>query len=146
MQSFELPRVPEAVPTARRALRSFAHDLDAETLANAALCISELATNAVLHSRRVSADGLRIELALNGDRLRVAVVDAGSGFVAPEPALDAEGDGGWGLLVVAALSDDWGVAYEDGTKVWFEMAVDRGGRTSSTSRQRIRMRGCQGAA
>ncbi|WP_329334344.1 ATP-binding protein [Streptomyces sp. NBC_00663] len=84
------------------------------------LCVSELATNALLYGVPPNrCFQLRLTLATDGV-LRVEVHDSGPGEVRlPEPLLDAER--GRGLRLVRALSDDWGVRERDpGKVVWCE--------------------------
>jgi hypothetical protein len=50
----------------------------------------------------------------------VEVADSGGGR--PQRRPDPGADGGWGLLLVEAASDRWGVA-DGSTSVWFE--IDR---------------------
>ena len=69
----------------------------------AALVVSELAANAVLHSR--SRHGVfTVRAETSPGFLRVEVADAGGSW---EP--DDGGDGGRGLVIVAALAAGWGV-------------------------------------
>lgn len=69
----------------------------------AALVVSELAANAVLHSR--SGHGVfTVRAETSPGFLRVEVADAGGAW---EP--DDSGDGGRGLVIVAALAAGWGV-------------------------------------
>lgn len=81
------------------------------------LCVSELATNALVHGVPPGR-GYRLRLFLEeaGALLRVEVHDSGDGTpVAREPA----GESGRGLMLVAALSDGWGVGERDpGKVVW----------------------------
>ncbi|KOU77038.1 ATPase [Streptomyces sp. MMG1533] len=87
------------------------------------LCVSELATNALLHgvppNRR-----FRLGLFLTTDEvLRVEVHDSGPGEVRA-PDADPESEHGRGLLLVAALADKWGVGERDqGKVVWCEFRV-----------------------
>ncbi|MFJ3666597.1 ATP-binding protein [Streptomyces sp. NPDC090106] len=87
------------------------------------LCVSELATNAVLHGvppgRR-----FRLGLSVGGEgTLRVEVSDSGAG----EPRGREPGAGdehGRGLLLVAGTADRWGVEEQDpGKTVWCEFAL-----------------------
>lgn len=121
-------RERRSVPAARR----FAYDvLDGWGLAgtqrgeDVLLCVSELATNALLHGVPPGKHFL-LFLRYDGRVLRVEVHDSGPGT--PRIAADAaEGEGGRGLLLVAALSDKWGVEERDpGKRVWCEFARPAG--------------------
>lgn len=72
------------------------------------LCSSELATNAVRHSRSRHPGGmftLHIEVS-RGDHVRIAIDDDGGPWTEADSSLDC----GRGLLIVAALTADWGIA------------------------------------
>ncbi|WP_030346578.1 ATP-binding protein [Streptomyces sp. NRRL S-1022] len=87
------------------------------------LCVSELATNALVHGVPAGC-GFHPRLTLHGDGvLRVEVHDSGPGEVrAPETSPEAER--GRGLLLVAALADKWGVGERNpGKFVWCEFAA-----------------------
>ncbi|MCX2971069.1 MULTISPECIES: ATP-binding protein [Streptomyces] len=76
----------------------------------AAHVVAELAANAVLHGRVPGRD-FRLDLAVTGATLRIEVTDTRGDRL---PATDAEpptdvAESGRGLLLVAALSDRWGV-------------------------------------
>ncbi|UUU25126.1 ATP-binding protein [Streptomyces sp. DSM 40750] len=91
------------------------------------LCVSELATNALLHGVPPGR-GFRLHLALDSAGvLRIEVHDSGPGEIhAPEPSPEPspEAEGGRGLLLVAALADKWGVGERDpGKIVWCEFEV-----------------------
>lgn len=82
----------------------------------AQLLASELITNAILHTRRPGE--LRVSLA--NDLVRIEVRDT----VDMPPRLKHEVGvaGGWGLRIVTALSNGWGVERSRGGKnVWFEL-------------------------
>lgn len=121
-RSFKFSSRPEAVSAARRALDGFDSLLDAGVFYDASLCVSELVTNAVLHSNIGPDDELRLDVSIEDDgRLRVTVTDTGKGFDPPIP--DAGDESGWGLFIVDRLSHRWGVERRDGTCVWFEMGI-----------------------
>ena len=84
--------------------------------------VTELVTNAVRHAGVGPADTLVMHLAAAAAVIRVEVCDRGPGF---EPVVREPGpDGGFGLPLLGALSDRWGVSVDDGTCcVWFE--IDR---------------------
>jgi anti-sigma regulatory factor (Ser/Thr protein kinase) len=87
---------------------------------DAALLVSELATNAVLHARSdftVTIDG-------RGDRIRIEVQDPNPRL--PSPAsVPAAAYSGRGLMIVQELSTAWGVEShaDQGKTVWFEIKV-----------------------
>lgn len=87
------------------------------------LCVSELATNALLHG---VPPGREFSLVLTGDGplVRVEVRDSGGG--SPQ-VRDAEADdcGGRGLHLVMALADDFGVTpHPPGKTVWAVLKMD----------------------
>lgn len=115
-----LPKSMEAPALARDAIRGLETSLSPALVEDAALLVSEVVTNGV----KYGGDGeLRLEIEAEADRLRAEIVDQGSGF---EPLARADRDmtpsdeGGWGLHLVDALADDWGV-HEGSTHVWFEL-------------------------
>jgi anti-sigma regulatory factor (Ser/Thr protein kinase) len=123
-RTFTFRSRPEAVSAARRALDGLEDRIDASLFYDASLCLSELVTNAVLHSGAGAEDELELRVALSGDTLRVTVIDHGSGFDPPRPTGGDES--GWGLYIVDRLSHAWGVERHPHTEVWFEMRVVTG--------------------
>jgi GAF domain-containing protein/anti-sigma regulatory factor (Ser/Thr protein kinase) len=114
-------RLPDAVMHARRftarTLRSWkvTQEMDA-----ALLVVSELVTNAMVHTR----GEVRLDLTLTGDRLRVAVSDSSPRAPARQASVDWESTGGRGLLLVEAVSQSWGsVPLSGGKQVWGEIAL-----------------------
>ncbi|MFF4573126.1 ATP-binding protein [Streptomyces sp. NPDC001410] len=87
------------------------------------LCVSEVATNALLHGTSGN-DGILVRLRAADHLLRVEVLDSSSAL--PEQRFpDAESDAGRGLLLVAACADDWGVdRYVDHKVVWADFKID----------------------
>lgn len=96
---------------------------DADT---AALLLSELLTNVVLHARTTAT----VNITLDTRCLRVVVSDGAPGLPArrrPEPASVT----GRGLMIVDAMSDAWGIdQLPAGKSVWFELSLD--GHEAST--------------
>ncbi|WP_344013574.1 ATP-binding protein [Streptomyces thermospinosisporus] len=90
------------------------------------LCVSELATNALLHGVPPGR-GFLLRLLGYGDGgvLRVEVHDSGGGVPAvPEPGDGCPGESGRGLLLVAELADKWGVGERHpGKIVWCEFVT-----------------------
>jgi len=89
------------------------------------LLVSEVVTNAVIHSRGPADAPIVLTASVTGEKVEVAVVDAGDGFTPPEPRRPQASDrmtiGGYGLYVVDRAASRWGVDREGGTRVWFEL-------------------------
>jgi anti-sigma regulatory factor (Ser/Thr protein kinase) len=82
------------------------------------LCVSELATNALLHGVPPGR-GFLLRLRYDGHVVRVEVHDSGPGV--PKIADETYGEGGRGLVLVTALADKWGVVERAlGKVVWAE--------------------------
>lgn len=83
---------------------------------DAAIVVSELATNAVLHAR----SDFTVEVSLTDGNVRLAVVDAS----AQPPVVQAPSSSmisGRGLVLVSALGASWGTSpVGDGKEVWVE--------------------------
>lgn len=114
----------EAGAEARREIVALPISQDAH--AQLALLVSELVNNAVLHAAAVE-DRVRLKVRLRSGRARVEVRDSGPGFDPPptngHKRLAA---GGQGLVIVAALSDAWGVVRgPNGCTVWCEVLVEQ---------------------
>lgn len=123
--SVVLDPTPSAPRAARTVLREHAGrwELDDETLEAAQLAVSEVVTNALIHS----GTAIRLDVAGTGGVLRVEVTDGGSAHpgVRPVPRpTEQDAVGGRGLLVVDALTSAWGSRGSgEGTTVWFEMPL-----------------------
>ena len=116
----DIPRDAKAPWHARRAVERLEGTVDDDVRPDVMLLVSELVTNSVKYGEN---GGLRLEIDAQGPRkLRVEVVDQGGGFVPVARDRPANEPGGWGLHLVEALTDRWGV-YEGSTHVWFE--IDR---------------------
>jgi anti-sigma regulatory factor (Ser/Thr protein kinase) len=85
------------------------------------IVVSELVTNAVRHAGMNPEALLTVSATLLSDRVRVEVVDHGAGFDRSSVAtVRPSVRGGFGLRIVEALSDRWGVGPDEGT-VWAEV-------------------------
>lgn len=97
-----------------------------EALDSVSLVVSELVTNAVVHTGTPA----RLALQLRGGDLRVEVEDHHPGRavpMVPERPLDRS-EHGRGLLITASLSSAWGVEYSPTTKrVWATCPLPVGG-------------------
>jgi anti-sigma regulatory factor (Ser/Thr protein kinase) len=125
-----LPNDPESAgrarETARRALREAG--LPDDHIERAALLVSELVTNAIVHA----ASDIRIRVCAR-PVTRVEVEDRSPRLPdapTPEPvptAVDALEPGGLGLMIVERLASRWGAVRHpdgDGKVVWFELDPD----------------------
>ncbi|MFE3414466.1 ATP-binding protein [Streptomyces mirabilis] len=100
--------------------------LPSECLDNAVLATDELFANAVRHGSPGPRDTITVTLEHLRHELRVTVADRSSALPRARDTGDAE-ESGRGLAIVAALTDDWGIAPADpgttGKKVWFTLAL-----------------------
>ncbi len=109
----------EAPRRARALLTDLLVECDQETSASrAALVVSELVTNAVVHAR----PPVEIRARVTGSALRVEVTDQSS---SPPRTVRRRTDdtGGLGLSLVDAVADRWGyrLGPKRGKTVWFEI-------------------------
>ncbi|MCW2606109.1 MAG: ATP-binding region ATPase domain protein [Frankiales bacterium] len=114
----DLGAQPRAASDARRALDALLHGTPFEEHGErAALALSELVTNAVLHGH----EPVSLQLCTAGDVLRAEVRD-GSPLTPSFNMLDPNAVTGRGLLLVASVSDRWGLEPgRSGKTVWFEI-------------------------
>lgn len=98
---------------------------------DAQLALSELAANAVSHSRSGSAGGtFTVGVAIGENAVRIEVSDQGGTWHSGEPASD--GLCGRGLAIVAAIVSAWGVAGDhDGRVAWCELELAETGQRES---------------
>jgi len=95
----------------------------ASVLESALLVVSELVTNSVRHGGDSAAGVMVVRVVLTETLVRVEVEDHGrSGVIAPRSA-DLQRGGGFGLNVVQALSERWGLerVAAGGTRVWAQL-------------------------
>lgn len=117
----EFGALSSAVPCARYHCRQVLWEWRLTRLAdNAELLVSELVTNAITASGAVG-DYLPIRLWLLSDTARVVIMvwDANPDMPVPEQ-VGAEAESGRGLLLVEAISDQWGMfpTPPTGKSVW----------------------------
>jgi anti-sigma regulatory factor (Ser/Thr protein kinase) len=121
--SLELPGDPTAAGQARRFVSRSLRDweVDDDTVDTAELCVSELVTNAVIHSGTPCS----VTVQADPEYVLVLVQDRGGrGAVRRPEALDPESVSGRGLSLVDALASAWSAEHStDGTTVWFELAI-----------------------
>jgi two-component sensor histidine kinase len=114
----QLEPTPEADRQARDELGYLLRDqVDDGVLLDLQLIVSELVTN----SRRYGpGEAIEVNIAVTEDgSIRGEVADHGRGEVAIREIADESG--GFGLRIVDALANRWGV-HEGSTRVWFELS------------------------
>jgi anti-sigma regulatory factor (Ser/Thr protein kinase) len=118
-----LAAVPTAPGAARQAVRTWFHSRDCgdDATDTAALLVTELVSNAVVH-----ADGRSLWLTVDetiDNVLHVAVRDGSHVLPRHAPKVpDVHRTGGRGLFLVEAMSTSWGCEpLGTGKRVWFEL-------------------------
>ncbi|MEU6365836.1 ATP-binding protein [Streptomyces sp. NPDC046931] len=124
---FELAARPGSVARARQLTRARLSGwaVCEDTCDTAALVVSELVTNAIVHT---AGERVVCELRDSGDLLRIAVQDEGCAPGEPHSGPQRpEEEHGRGLLLVGALCRAWGAQEAGpGLLVWAELARDPG--------------------
>ncbi|MFF4776469.1 ATP-binding protein [Microtetraspora fusca] len=127
----ELPGRASSVGEARRWARGLlAGWLSGDAVDDAVVLLSELVTNAVVHSDSGrEPDGfVTVFVAAGVGIAHVEVIDDGSATSVPTVREASEAsDGGRGLWMVDAMATAWGVHHDDeaGNAVWFEIRDGR---------------------
>ena len=95
-----------------------ASGIDQDCCETAALLVSELVSNAVLHA----GTDIDMQIVPEAHRLRVEVTDQRPNDTVAPIAAELDAPSGRGLKIVDALATRWGVEHTDGSKtVWFEL-------------------------
>jgi anti-sigma regulatory factor (Ser/Thr protein kinase) len=117
---------PSAAAEARRALVGLA--LPKITREDLALLVSELVTNSVRHAGLSPQAPIEVQVNNGSGSVRLRVHDPGHGFAFPAQEVPVAPlvAGGRGLVIVAALSESWGIDSDaDGCTVWCQLAVQQ---------------------
>lgn len=125
--SMRIPGGDDAPTRARRWVHAqLAGHIPATTASDAALLVSELVTNSVVHANVGPRRALTLDVTTLDGRLRIAVTDPGSRLRPCMLPPDPETPGGRGLLLVDELCETWGVTQDRGpTCVWCELLLDQ---------------------
>jgi anti-sigma regulatory factor (Ser/Thr protein kinase) len=120
--NLELERNVQAPAIARAAVNGICHDLDPtgpeqNTLM---LLVSEVVSNAVLHSRAPADAPVLLTATVGENIVRIAVTDAGFGFT--PGSHEQRPGGGYGLYLLDRAASRWGSDRVGGTRVWFELS------------------------
>ena len=122
-------RERRSVPAARQFAHAYLAEwglAGTERGADVLVCVSELATNALVHGVPPGRQ-FRLLLRCDGYSLRVEVHDSGGGVPRVDTHPRDTDEGGRGLLLVSTLADKWGVREREfGKVVWAEFACEDG--------------------
>jgi anti-sigma regulatory factor (Ser/Thr protein kinase) len=116
-----LPCAPASVAVARHRLTAdlIAAGIFDAAVGDAALVVSELLSNAILHARPLPGARLQVTWVLDGGSIEVTVSDGGSPTRPRLGHASVTNLGGRGLGIVEHLSHTWGVRADDlGLTVW----------------------------
>jgi|HubBroStandDraft_1064217.scaffolds.fasta_scaffold08019_4 anti-sigma regulatory factor (Ser/Thr protein kinase) len=123
-----LPCAPASVAFARRALSDelrAAGVLD-QAVCDAALVISELVSNAILHAYPLPGEQLKVAWAVDDGKLEVAVSDGGSATMPHAGHPTTSSVSGRGLAIVSHICQTWGVRTDEvGLTVWAILPAPR---------------------
>jgi serine/threonine-protein kinase RsbW len=113
------PARPDQVREARKLISAALEGCPAAD--DAILCLSEMATNAILHSDSRKPGGhFTVSAETRGDRLRIEVCDQGGHWAQPRPGGMQYGHG---LHIISQLTQAWGITGDSDTgwTVWAEI-------------------------
>jgi serine/threonine-protein kinase RsbW len=106
-----IPAKAEYVSLCRLALVGLARvkSVPEETLADLKLAITEATSNSVRHAYANGSGVVEVVYRLDGERLEVEVVDAGTGFEVSAGNGDPEdlAEGGLGIAIIRAIADEF---------------------------------------
>lgn len=123
--SLTVPGEPEQVSAVRGFVQRTLRDMDAVDSDAATLLVSELATNAILHTKSGAAGGtVTVVVAALAEGVLIEVIDDGSAGL-PSVRSDLYAAQGHGLFLVQQLAAQWGYLRDPaGTTVWFHLPGD----------------------
>ena len=118
----DLQRGVEAPRIARAAVSELSRELRlaASLVQTLVLLVSEVVSNAVLHSSGPPDVPITLTARVTADTVRVTVTDAGRGFTPKQRDPESCQDG-YGLYLVEMTASRWGVDPSGPTSVWFEL-------------------------
>jgi anti-sigma regulatory factor (Ser/Thr protein kinase) len=119
----ELERNVEAPAIARAAVSELSQHLhlSGSTSQTLVLLVSEVVSNAVLHSSGPKSEPITLMASATPDAVRITVTDSGGGFV-PRQRDPTSIHDGYGLYLVDKAASRWGVDETAPTSVWFELS------------------------
>ncbi|MFD8529657.1 ATP-binding protein [Streptosporangium canum] len=125
----DFPGVPQSAGEARRwVVELLAGHAAGEFMETLELLVSEVVTNAIVHSDSRKPGGLvTVCVGLGADLIHIEVIDDGSAVSVPAMRkADDDSLNGRGLGWVDLLADTWGSSHDDeiGGAVWFQLTCD----------------------
>jgi anti-sigma regulatory factor (Ser/Thr protein kinase) len=118
-----LPAVPSAATTARlEVTRKLSQRIAGGLLEDVRLLLTELITNALRHAGMTADDEIGVKAELSEGTVRLEVRDPGRDGPVKRREPGPRG-GGYGLLLVERLTDQWGVERRDGNMVGAELSA-----------------------
>ncbi|WP_260860000.1 ATP-binding protein [Streptomyces cupreus] len=123
-----IPASPSQAARVRRLVTEHLRRVTPATshLDDVVLATDELFTNAVRHASTSPDDTITLTIDCSGSELRVTIADRSSALPRLH-ASDGAAESGRGLAIVAALTDEWGIAPSDpgspGKRVWFALQL-----------------------
>jgi serine/threonine-protein kinase RsbW len=127
-----IPAKPEYITLVRLALSGLSRlrPLSEEALGDLKLAVTEACTNSVRHGYQDGEGTVEILYELRPDRLVVEVADDGPGFDASGdgPLEERLGEGGLGIAIIKAVSDEFEAGERDeghGSKLRFVKLLDK---------------------
>ena len=124
-----LPAAPEGVPRARAIVRELAAELrlDRATTWELMLATTEAFANAVEHGKACGRRGVLLRAEAGDGRVGVEVRDCGGRFPAARAFAKSHGEGGRGIAIIQAITDQLEVVPDTGsTRVRFEKRLAAG--------------------
>lgn len=119
----DVPSGMDAPQLARAAVKGWMPPSVARGVArDAQLLVSELVANSVQHAGTAAGAPITISAGWTDALLWFEVADAGRDGGATRRTPDPHS--GMGLNMVHAAASRWGSSHDDGTKVWFELALE----------------------
>lgn len=106
---------------ARHVLDELEDRIPKEVMDRFRLAVSELVTNAILHSGLSEAEAVELSVRMYGDRLHVEVVEPGPVFSAAVGPPRPDRESGRGLFLIDRSTDRWGMKTDGTVRLWFEI-------------------------
>ena len=117
--SVDLAPTVQAPREARQAIDPLGEEIGAKKLFDLRAVVTELVANAVIHGPK---EPILLEVRVEDATIRGEVRDRGNGTAPIRTAITDSRHRGFGLKIVDALVDEWGV-FAEGTRVWFKTTV-----------------------